>query len=162
MSELNNINKQKPKVEEIATDYLDGDALDNLLDFVAWMRVNRMTPTFANKSKDGINYTSHVCYLKLVHGAWAIWISGKHRKHKSGFIDDFLACEELKDVVSAGLARCGDCGHGCPPYSVIVCGTKYENVCPCCTVRFYSPDAETLKIVKRVIENRNSKKESVK
>lgn len=121
-----------------------------------------MTPTFANKSKDGINYTSHVCYLKLVHGVWAIWISGKHRKHNSGFIDDLLACEELKDVVSKGLARCGDCGHGCPPYSVTVCGTKYENVCPCCMVRFNNPDAKTLKIVKRVIENRNRKKEGVK
>ena len=162
MNEIKNQVKQKPKIEEIAPDYLDSDALDNLLDFVAWMRANRMTPTFANKSKDGTNYTSHVCYLKLVHGTWAIWISGKHRKHKSGFIDDFLTCEELKDVVGAGLARCGDCGHGCPPYSVTVCGTKYENVCPCCTVRFYNPYAETLKIVKRVIENRNGKKESAK
>ena len=162
MSELKNQVKQKPQIEEIAPDYLDGDALGNLLDFVAWMRANKMTPTFANKSKDGINYTSHVCYLKLVHGEWAIWISGKHRKHKSGFVDDFLACEELKDIVGTGIARCGDCGHGCPPYSVTVCGTKYENVCPCCTVRLYNSDAETLKIVKRVIENRNSKKESVK
>ena len=162
MNEIKNQVKHKPKIEEIAPDYLDYDDLDNLLDFVAWMRTNRMTPTFANKSKDGINYTSHVCYLKLIHGAWEIWISGKHRKHKSGFIDDFLACEELKDIVSEGLARCGDCGHGCPPYSVTVCGTKYENVCPCCTVRFNNLDAKTLKIVKRVIENRNSKKEGVK
>ncbi|MDD4494825.1 MAG: hypothetical protein PHV32_10870 [Eubacteriales bacterium] len=153
----------KPKIEEIAPDYLDGDVLDNLLDFVAWMRANKMTPTFANKSKEGIDYTSHVCYVKLFHGKWAIWISGKHRKHKSGFIDDFLACEELKDVVGASLARCGDCGHGCPPYTVKVCGTKYDNVCACCTVRFNNPSTETLKIVKRVIENRNNtKKECVK
>ncbi len=47
-----------------------------------------MTPTFTNKSKEGINYTSHVCYLKLFYKEWAIWISGKHCKHKYGFIDD--------------------------------------------------------------------------
>ena len=163
MSESNAAVKQKPLIEEIAPDYVDGDVLDNLLDFVAWMRANRMTPTFANKSKEGINYTSHVCYVKLFHGEWAIWISGKHRKHKRAFIDDFLACEELKEVVGANLARCCDCGHGCPPYTVTVCGTKHENVCCCCTVRFYNPNAETLKIVKRVIENRNNmKKESAK
>lgn len=50
MSESNNTVKQKPQIEEIASDYLDGEALDNLLDFVAWIRANRMTPTFANKN----------------------------------------------------------------------------------------------------------------
>jgi hypothetical protein len=150
--------KIKPKVEDIASDYLDGDALDNLLDFVAWMRANRMTPTFANQSKEGINYTSHICYVKLFHGKWAIWISGKHRKHKGAFVEDFLICEELKEPVSADLARCCNCGHGCPPCSVTVCGTKYDNVCPCCTVRFYNPNAETLKSIKRVINTRNKSK----
>ena len=105
MSELKNQAKEKPQIEAIAPDYIDGDVLNNLLDFVAWMRANRMTPTFANKSKESVNYTSHVCYVKLFHGAWAIWISGKHRKHKNGFIDDFLACKELKDVVGAGFPR---------------------------------------------------------
>ena len=124
MSELKNQFRLKKQIEEIASDYLDGEVLDNLLDFVAWMRANRMTPTFANKSKEGIKYTSHVCYLKLFYKKWAIWISGKHRKHKHGFIVDFLACEELKEAVGAGLARCDGCGHGCPPYSVTVCGTK--------------------------------------
>jgi len=150
--------KVKPKIEDAAPDYLDGKALDNLLDFVIWMRTNRITPTFANKSKEGINYTSHICYLKLVHGSWAIWISGKHRKHKSGFIDDFLTCEELKAVIATDLAICNHCGHGCPPYSVTVCGIKYDNVCPCCTVRFYNPNTETLKLIKKVIGTRNKSK----
>ena len=47
MSDLKNQVKQKPQIEEIASDYLDGDALSNLLDFVVWMRASRMTPTFA-------------------------------------------------------------------------------------------------------------------
>ena len=114
----------KPKIEEIAPDYLDGDVPDNLLDFAARMRANRMTPTFANKSKEGVSYTSHVCYVELLHGKWSIWISGKRRKHKSGFVDVFLSCEELKEVVGTDLARCCDCGHGCPPYAVTVCGRK--------------------------------------
>ena len=150
--------KAKPKVEEIASDYLDGDVLNNLLDFVAWMRTSRITPTFANKSKNGINYTSHICYLKLVNGSWAIWISGKHRKHKNGFVDDFLVCDELKAVVGANLALCNNCGHGCPPHFAIVCGKKYDNVCPCCTVRFNNPNSETLEAIKKVIGARNKSK----
>ena len=33
MSELKNQVKLKPQIEEIASDYLDGDALSNLLDW---------------------------------------------------------------------------------------------------------------------------------
>ena len=150
--------KLKPKIEDIASEYLDGEDLNNLLDFVTWMRANRITPTFANKNKNGINYTSHICFVKLVHKEWEIAISGKHRKHKSGFQDDFFACEELKEIIAANLSQCEPpgCGHGCPPYTAIICGTKYENVCRCLTVRFYNPNAGTLEIIKKVIAARNN------
>jgi len=85
-------------------------------------------------------------------------MGGEHRIHKHLFIDGFLACEELKEVVAADLARCTDCGHGCNEgqgYTVMVCGKKYEKMCGCCTVRFRSPNAETLGIIKRVLEMRN-------
>ena len=152
--------KIKPKIEEIASEYLDGKNLNNLLDFVAWMRANKMTPTFANKSKTGVNYTSHICYVKLFHGYWYIWISGKHRIYKHLFIDDFLSCEELKEIIGANLAKCSEgCKHGCNEgqgYTVTVCGKKYEKICGSCTVRFRSPNAKTLKIIKKVIETRNT------
>ena len=101
---MNAQSNPKPKVEEIAPEYLGGEMLDNLLDFVAWMRANKMTPTFANQSKAGVNYISHICYLKLFRGYW------------------------------------------------------YKRICDCCTVRFRSPNAKTLGIIKRVIEMRNSLK----
>lgn len=159
MSEQKNI---KPKIEEIASDYLDGEALKNMLDFVEWLRANRMTPAFGSKSKEGISYTTHVCYVKLFLGYWHIWISGKHRKHKHLYIDDFLACEELKEIVGDNLPSCIEgCGHRCNEgqgYTVTVCGKKYEKICGCCTVRFINPNAETLNIIKKVIEKRNSMK----
>ena len=62
--------KTKPKIEEIAADYLAGDKLNNVLDFVAWLRANKMTPTFGSKSSLGISYTTRVCYLKLFHDSW--------------------------------------------------------------------------------------------
>ena len=56
--------------------------------------------------------SGRVLFLKLFHGYWEIWISGKAKNGK--YIDDFLACEELKKVISEGLARCSDnCGHKC-------------------------------------------------
>ena len=153
--------KEKPRIEDIASDYLEGEALENVLDFVTWLRANKMTPTFGSKSKIGISYTTHVCYLKLFHGHWWIWISGKHRKHKHGYVDDFLACAELKEIVSKDLAQCIEgCGHKCnggQGYTVTVCGETYHKVCGCCTVRFRSPNAETLDIIKEVIQKRNDR-----
>ncbi len=150
--------KTKPKIEDIAPDYLNGDTLDNLLSFVVWMRANRMTPTFANKSKTGVNYTSRVCYLKLRHGSWYIWPAGKKVGYLHEYVHAFLDCEELKDLVSASLAPCmKDCSHQCNAglsFTVTVCGKVFENICCCCPVRFHNPDAETLRIIKKVIERK--------
>jgi len=152
---------EKPKIEDIASDYLDGEKLTNVLDFVAWLRAGKMTPTFGSKSKIGISYTTRVLYVKLFHGHWHIWISGKAKNGK--YIDDFLACEELKEIVSEGLARCSEnCGHKCnngQGYIVSVCEEKYEKICGCCTVRFHNPDAKTISIIKKVIDKRNNIKE---
>ncbi|MCL2488523.1 MAG: hypothetical protein FWE80_07560 [Oscillospiraceae bacterium] len=149
-------NKIKPKVEEIASEYLDGEALDNLLDFVAWMREKRMTPTFANKSSIGVNYTSRICYLKLRHGSWYIWPAGRKKERFHEYVYGFLVCEALKELVSTSLAPCmKGCSHQCnggSGYTVTVCGKDFENKCCCCPVRFHNPDAEALKIIKKVFE----------
>ena len=120
-----------------------------------------MKPTFAYKSKTGISYTNRILFLKLFHGDWYIWISGKAKNGK--YIDDFLACEELKEIVGENLAQCIDgCSHNCydgQGLTVTVCGKKFEKICCCCTVRFRSPNKETLNIIKKVIENRSNIKE---
>jgi hypothetical protein len=153
--------KIKPQIEEIAHEYLSGDALSDVLDFARWLRTNKMKPTFGSRSKIGISYTTSVLYVKLFYGSWQIWISGKHRKYGRAYIDDFLACDELKKVVSESLARCSeDCGHKCNEgqgYTVTVCGKTFEKVCGCCTVRFHNPSTEILETIKRVIEKRSGK-----
>ena len=150
----------KPKPEEIAHEYLDGESLDNLLDFVTWMRANKMTPTFANKSKSGVNYTSRICYLKLRHGSWYIWPAGQKRKKPfHEYVYGFLDCEELKELVSSSLAPCNkNCSHQCNSglgFTVTVCGKEHQNKCCCCPIRFHSPSAKDLKIIKKVIETKN-------
>ena len=69
MSELKNQAKQKPQIEEIAPDYLDGDVLGNLLDFFAWMRANRMAPTFVIKAR-----MASIIHLMSVNkiGSWGM------------------------------------------------------------------------------------------
>lgn len=149
--------KIKPKIEEIASEYLDGGALNNVLDFVAWLRANKMTPTYGSKSKIGISYTTRVCYIKLFHGSWYIWPAGK----KGVYANDFLNCEELKDIVCASLAKCTSCGHQCNSglgFIKNVCGKEFENICGCCPVRFCNPDSNSLKFIKEVIEKSNNSK----
>ena len=149
--------KIKPKIEEAVSQYLDGDNLKNILDFVAWLRAGRMTPTFGSKSSGGINYTTRVCYIKIYVGEWYIWPAGK----KGAYVNDFLDCEELKETVAASLAPCKPCGHRCNSGSGFVktvCGREYEKICGCCPVRFRNPEAKTLKIIKKVIEARNNQK----
>jgi len=144
----------KPKLEDAAAHYLDGEALANVLDFCAFLRANRMTPTFGSKSKVGISYTSRVCYVKLFHGDWFIWPAGRHRE----YTEAFLSCEELKETVRTSLAACTSCGHQCnggAGQTITVCGEAFTHICGCCPVRFRNPDAEALRVIKYVIEKRN-------
>jgi len=153
MSEQRNT---KPKVEEIASEYVDGEALSNLLDFVKWLRANRMTPTFAYKNEEGANYTSRVCYLKLRNDSWHIWPAGR----KQEYVCDFLICEELKELVSAGLPPCNkECRHQCNSglgHIITVCGVNFEDKCNWSPIRFQNPDTETLKIIKKIIGEKNN------
>ena len=150
-------NKEKPEIEDIASEYLDGEALDNVLGFVKWLKAGKMKPTFGSKSKIGISYTTRVLYMKLFHGYWYIWISGKAKN--GAYIEDFLFCKELKEIVRENLPKCESCSHACNNglgYMVTVCGKKFEKICGTCTVRFRSPNAEALDIIKNVIEKRNN------
>ena len=149
--------KIKPKIEDIASDYLDGDKLTNLLNFVAWLRANKMTPTFGSKSKIGASYTTRVLYVKLSQESWYIWIAGK----SSGCTDDFFNCEELNHYVASSLAPCKGCGHQCNSgkgFIKTVCGKDYDNICGCCPVRFHNPNADNLRIIMDVISKRNRSK----
>ena len=149
--------KIKPKIEEIVSDYLDGEKLENILDFAAWLRAGKMTPTFGSKSSAGVSYTTRVCYVKIYKDSWYIWPAGK----QGAYANDFLICEELKEIVEASLAPCKPCGHQCNSglgFTKTVCGKEFEKICGCCSVRFHNPDAETLAAIKRVIEARNKMK----
>ncbi len=81
-------------------------------------------------------------------------------KAKKAQVESLLT-PELKDVVSEGLARCSEnCGHKYNEgqgYVVTVCGTNFEKICGCCTVRFRNPDEATIKMIKEVIQKRNQK-----
>ena len=146
--------KIKPKIEEAASEFLDGDKLKNILDFVAWLRANRISPQFKSKGPGGASYTTRVCHIKIHRDSWHIWSTGL----KGAYVNDFLACEELKEIVSASLAPCEPCGHRCNSgqgFTMMVCGQEFNKICGCCPVRFHNPDAETLKIIKKVIETRN-------
>ena len=57
----------KPKVEDIIPNWLDGDMKNNALDFVTWLRVNKMSPTWASANSWKVSYKSKgVCYIKLL------------------------------------------------------------------------------------------------
>ena len=145
--------KSKPKIEEVAPDFLDGDKLINILDFAAWLRANKLSPQFKSKGLGGACYTTRVCHIKIHRDSWHIWCTGQ----KGACINDFLTCEELREIVSASLAPCQSCGHQCNSgqgFTITVCGQSFEHICGCCPIRFHNPDANTLKIIEKVIETR--------
>jgi len=148
----------KPKIEEIAGDYLNGENLENLLSFIAWMRENKITPTFANKSKIGVNYTSRVCYLKIRYGSWYFWPAGRNREYLTHFLNN----KELNELVVASLELCNGCVHTAKckgqGQTLLICEKEYKNIRCCCPVSICNPTLKNLELIKKAITKQSKMK----
>ena len=57
---------EKPKLEELIPDYLDGDMKKTALDFIAYMRANKMPPAYRPSLRYKCNYKgSGICTISL-------------------------------------------------------------------------------------------------
>ena len=149
MSENNTENIQ-PQIEDKIKEALNGEALRNALDFVAFLKDIGMTPCPENpyarfRYKD--YYTCIVLYPFPENG----WIIGDCPVDET---DGFLLEESVKEFVWENIVSCcGGCG--CPEWKKekdrTIFGKKYKSVCSC-TVQFHNPDADALIKIKKLME----------
>ncbi|MCL1806864.1 MAG: hypothetical protein FWG31_04090 [Oscillospiraceae bacterium] len=148
--------KVRPKIEDVLNGYLKGENLKNALDFVSWLRANKMNPQWGSANSWSATYRKvRVCYLKLYNGSWYIWPSGQRDEYLNEFIND----ENIKEKVIAGIHPCTKCVHMCnngDGHSVVICGEKYHHTCGHFVIRLRDPDAATLEHMKGLIIHKNN------
>ena len=158
--------KTKPKIEDAIGDLLDGDRLKNALDFVAYLRENKMNPRwFAQncwhtfyKSKFFCSIRIHGIkqngiYYGLEPGSWHFgrnWYSSFNLPDDlSGEFEDPVSYNKFKEFIWANVQPCKNCMCCSPGRSEMHLGKKFDKVCG---LRIENPDAEALEHTKKLIE----------
>jgi len=162
MSEQNNkslYKKQqaaKPKIEDIANEVINGDNLKNLLDFIEFLKNNKMSPRWASvNSWKVMHKNKSVCYVNLNDrdGSWMIRHSQFTRE--KWFIDyeKYITDAELKgfilEHINGPLCPGRDCWGSKNKMTIL--GKDFDAVCTCWPLTVKNPDGSVLECSKKFI-----------
>ncbi len=155
----------KKRIEEVINTVLKGDAQQNALDFVAYLRDSEI-PIEESESYWEIRYMDEcVCFIWIngsddLPGPWTIWsaqIPGTWAAWGDYEYIDFPLDERIKETAWKNVNVCGNCGD-CSNVGGIrktVLGKEFDNLCNS-TMAFTNPDAEALKCAKKMVEIRKN------
>ena len=136
-------NKLRPKIEEIIPEYLTCDNRKRALEFIAFLRENKIKPTWAIQNgwkatyKGKVlyyirlpRYASHFRNLKQSDGtSWEnSWVFTPYLHNMSNY-EDSVINENLREFVLSGLHYCVPCAHRLCPKEKTIFGNKIQNLC---------------------------------
>jgi len=146
--------KAKPKIEDSINEVLTGEARANALDFVAFLRANKMNPAWSATNAWAANYKGkRVCWVRIHGGAdyhglepneWHICFHGEF----IGEYADVISADGFKKLADAHIKYCTTCAGYCPRGKAPN-PTKFEKIC---AIWIKNADAEALDWAKKLAE----------
>jgi len=144
----------RPKIEDVACEFLDGEKLKNALNFVAYLRTNKMSPVWASWNHWRISSKGRgVCSVKIgLPGFSSRYNAWRIEFQSSGFDDEkLLPDERLKEIVWANVKNCKHCANCIPTPCKTILGKEFERSC---NIEFWNPGIEEIECAKQVIQVR--------
>ena len=157
----------RPKIEEAINEYIeDENAKKITLDFIAWLRKNKMSPSWSAR-----NYWKVSCYWKdscnksklfLIRVNKNVVIIERFYRDFTGDYQTFIINNNLQNLVCNNMTVCrrfeSKSCTGCPPspdftgISINICGKEIKNICRGVIMKFVNPDYETIEGIKKLVE----------
>ena len=162
--------KTKPKIEDAIPEYLEGNLRKTAQDFVAYLRENKMKPSWMLTNSWKVNYKNKcICQMRI----WADKINHFGPPGTSWVITPYLDYvdrykaqimdEGLQNTIWNNVFYCvhnsGRGGKGCNPIkscasgrSVMLFGKELKGIC--CTrplIWFFDPDEMAIDCIKRLL-----------
>ena len=105
--------KIRPKIEDIIPQYLDGDEKKSALEFIAYLRANKMSPGWAGFTNawKATNKGGTICYMKLGAGSGASniknnkWVVAPFLENLSKYEDNIIN-ENLQPLLWENVFYC--------------------------------------------------------
>ena len=153
MSEHKEQKKIKPKIEDRITKCFAGEKAKNALDFVAWLRENKLSPGWSGTDGWNIRFKGKsLGTIGFYNGMWRFAIGFSTYR----FLHEYYNMEEceLKSFVFDHIYT-KQCGHhdGCqwnPNAEKVEYMVPTE--CGCWPMRIFDAEGETLENMKKLIE----------
>ena len=143
----------KPKIEDVMHEVLEGDTLKNGINYVAWLRENKMSPQWSATNSWKIAYKAHnVCNINL-SGSYHNLETGSWRVR--AFIGEYenSLLEEFKEIILKNIEYCTKC-NTCRGRRMTIFDKELNNVCG--RLHFINPDVKTLECIKLLISMRKN------
>jgi len=151
----------KPFIEDVAGSFLEGETLQNAMDFIKFLRENDMNPRWVSgnswsiSGKGGkaacridLGGNKHSWHNHFTVGDWQVTeLEGHDRK----YLDEFIHCDEIKEFVWKNVKPCRKCstsGKFCTKRNRTYVGKLYPESCAFLVV---NPDAKALEILKKLV-----------
>ena len=145
----------KPKVEDVAAEILDGDKLKNLLNFLAFLKDNKMTPRWQSYNSWKVTYKNKsMCYVNLNERdkVWMIRLSQFTRDGWFTNYDNYFTDEELKKFILDNINPPPCVERGCNGrQNMTIFGKHFDKVCNCWPLRFINLEDAELEFSKKLI-----------
>ena len=143
----------KPKIEDITLEILDEDKNNNVLEFISYLKTNKMSTHWASvNSWKIVHKGKDISFFKLYDNSWYIDPIVDYKD--SNFVE-YIKKEKLEKILQKNVELCTNClpnGQCTPGRSVEILGKQYKNICH--TIRFINPNSSEINCIKKLFEYR--------
>lgn len=150
VSEYQEQKKVKPAIEETVNKHLDGKLKNDLLDFVFFLRDNKMSPQWGSTNSYNLSYKGRrVCIIKIAEKSYQIWLNTQYN-------EDFNKCfsedtEENKKFLIDSIIYCFGCGSCKPGLDIDILDVSLKGVCFNPVIRMENPDERQIELAKKLV-----------
>ena len=155
--------KIKPKIENVLPYYLDGRMLKTALDFVAYLRADKMNPAWTLHNAWKAAYKGKPIFYIRLGKEWVRktenvkWVFTPYLNHIDEYEDEIFK-ENWQHMIWDDLHYCRNCGHKCPPGIKSILGKEFSGLCHGIfyggrlPVSFVNPDEAAINRIKKLLE----------
>ena len=158
---MSNQTKTRIKIDDAINEYIENENEKKIiLDFIAWLRKNKMSPSWNARNSWKVSFNKHKVFILNVDKN-IITI----RRYFVNFTNEcqtFIINNNLQNLVCNNMTMCSRLENksctGCPPspdftgISINICGKEIKNICRGVIMKFVNPDYETLAGIKKLLE----------
>ena len=141
----------KPKVEDVAGEFISEDKLKNLMDFLEFLQENKLMTRWISWNSWLVKFKSKdVCQIKIRDASWFVMLSTFTRKEWFAGYDEYFADNELKEFIWENV-KGSWCPRACKGHTKTILGKEFNDFCGCWGIRIENPNGVDLARSKRVI-----------